>query len=143
MKNDFFTAPFLLFSLHTGVHGHGKSENRSPGPEFMLFHGCSLPTVPSLPLFLYYTKLTWGMQSYRMIGYVLTRLTGVTFPYYVGCLFGGMLFRNIMDHYQLNLNMKEVDLIGSCSWFILPVITVVFINICNPLIITLFINLCK
>ena len=58
------------------------------------------------------------MQSHRMIGYVLTRLTGVTFPYYVGCLFGGMLFRNIMDHYQLNLNMKEVDLIGSCSWFI-------------------------
>ena len=74
---------------------------------------------------------------------ILTRVTGVIFPYYVGCLFGGMLFRNIMDHYQLNLNMKEVDLIGSCSWFILPVITVVFINICNPLIITLFINLCK
>lgn len=162
---------------------------------------------------------------------ILTRLTGVTFPYYVGCLFGGMLFRNIMDHYQLNLNMKEVDLIGNCSlnlflslalmnlnmaklislagpmvvilliqavvmaiwatavtfksmgsdydaavmaaghcgvglgqtpnavanmqaiieakgpapkaWFILPVITVVFINICNPLVITLFINLCK
>lgn len=161
----------------------------------------------------------------------LSRLTGVTFPYYVGCLFGGMLFRNVMDHYQMNLNMKEVDLIGNCSlnlflslalmnlnmaklislagpmviilliqavvmaiwatavtfksmgsdydaavmaaghcgvglgqtpnavanmqaiieakgpapkaWFILPVITVVFINICNPLVITLFINLCK
>ena len=67
MKNDFFTAPFLLFSLHTGVHGHGKGKNRSPGPEFMLFHGCSLPAVPSLPLFLYYTKLTLGMQSHRIL----------------------------------------------------------------------------
>lgn len=162
---------------------------------------------------------------------VLTRLTGVTFPYYVGCLFGGMLFRNLADHFQWNLNMKEVDLIGNCSlnlflslalmnlniaklialagpmvvillvqavvmalwatfvtfksmgsdydaavmaaghcgvglgqtpnavanmqaiieakgpapkaWFILPVITVVFINLCNPLVITLFINLFK
>lgn len=29
------------------------------------------------------------------------------------------------------------------AWFVLPVITVVFINICNPIIITLFINLFK
>lgn len=159
----------------------------------------------------------------------IKNLTGITLPYYVGCLFGGMLFRNVMDKYHMNLNMKEVDLIGNVSlnlflslalmnlniaklvslagpmvaillaqtavmafwatfvtfttmgkdydaavmaaghcgvglgqtpnaianmeaiieakgpapkaWFILPVITVVFINICNPLIITLFINL--
>ncbi|MDO5596709.1 MAG: sodium/glutamate symporter, partial [Acidaminococcus sp.] len=162
---------------------------------------------------------------------ILTKLTGLTFPYYVGCLFGGMLFRNLADHFQWNLNMKEVDLVGNCSlnlflslalmnlniaklitlagpmvvillvqavvmafwatcvtfksmgsdydaavmaaghcgvglgqtpnavanmqaiieakgpapkaWFILPVITVVFINLCNPLVITLFINLFK
>ena len=29
------------------------------------------------------------------------------------------------------------------AWFVLPVITVIFINICNPLVITFFINLFK
>ncbi|MBS5520467.1 sodium/glutamate symporter [Acidaminococcus sp.] len=162
---------------------------------------------------------------------LLIKATGLTFPYYVGCLFGGMLFRNVMDKKNLSLNMKEIDLIGSVSlnlflslalmnlniaklvglagpmivillvqcvvmmlwsyfvtfrtmgknyeaavmaaghcgvglgqtpnavanmaaviekngpapnaWFILPVITVVFINIMNPIIITTFINLFK
>lgn len=162
---------------------------------------------------------------------LLIKATGLTFPYYVGCLFGGMLFRNIMDKKNWALNMKEIDLIGSVSlnlflslalmnlniaklvglagpmvaillvqtvvmmlwayfvtfrtmgkdyeaavmaaghcgvglgqtpnavanmaaviekngpapnaWFILPVITVIFINIMNPIIITTFINLLK
>jgi len=161
----------------------------------------------------------------------LKALTGLTIPYYVGCLFAGMLFRNVMDSQKWHLNMKEVDLISSVSlnlflslalmslniaklvslagpmiailliqtvvmmiwayfvtfrsmgsdydaavmaaghcgvglgqtpnaianmaaiieangpapnaWFVLPVITVVFINICNPIIITAFINFCK
>ncbi len=29
------------------------------------------------------------------------------------------------------------------AWFVLPVVTVIFINICNPIIITFFINLLK
>jgi ESS family glutamate:Na+ symporter len=162
---------------------------------------------------------------------LLVKASGLTFPYYVGCLFGGMLFRNVMDAKKLNLKMKEVDLIGNVSlnlflslalmnlniaklinlagpmiaillvqtivmmlwayfvtfrsmggdyeaavmaaghcgvglgqtpnavanmaaviekngpapnaWFVLPVITVVFINIMNPIIITTFINLFK
>ena len=161
----------------------------------------------------------------------LLQLTGLSFPYYVGCLFGGALFRNIADARHLDLRMHEIDVIsntclnlflsmalmslniaklvdlalpmivillaqaavmmlwagiitfrtmgmdydaavmaaGHCgvglgqtpnavanmsavierngpaptAWFVLPVVTVIFINICNPIIITFFINLLK
>lgn len=161
------------------------------------------------------------------IGKILV-LTGLNFPYYVGCLFGGALVRNIADAKKINLRMEEIDVIsntalnlflsmalmsldiiklvnlalpmivilfsqtivimlwtyfvtfnvtgrdydaavmaaGHCgvglgqtpnavanmnaviekngpaptAWFVLPVVTVIFINICNPIIITFFIN---
>ncbi len=157
--------------------------------------------------------------------------TGLSFPYYVGCLFGGALVRNIADAKGLDLRMHEIDTIsnialnlflsmalmsldiaklvdlalpmivilisqaivmalwatfvtfnttgkdydaavmaaGHCgvglgqtpnavanmsaviekngpaptAWFVLPVVTVIFINITNPLIITFFINCFK
>ena len=159
----------------------------------------------------------------------LLNMTGVTFPYYVGCLFGGAVIRNIADSGKLKIRMNEIDMIGGISlnlflslalmtlnlaalvslalpmivilisqtafmmiyasfitfrtmgkdyeasvmaaghcgvglgqtpnaianmtavidengpapkaWFILPVITVVLINLANPLIITFFINM--
>ena len=159
----------------------------------------------------------------------LLNMTGVTFPYYVGCLFGGAIIRNLSDAGHFELREKEIDMIGSISlnlflslalmslnlaalvslalpmivillaqtffmmlyastltfrsmgkdyeaavmaaghcgvglgqtpnaianmsavidengpapnaWFILPVITVVLINLANPLIITFFINM--
>lgn len=159
----------------------------------------------------------------------LLNMTGITFPYYVGCLFGGAVIRNIADSGKLKIRMKEIDMIGGISlnlflslalmtlnlaalvslalpmivillaqtafmmiyasfitfkfmgkdyeaavmaaghcgvglgqtpnaianmsavidengpapnaWFILPVITVVLINLANPLIITFFINM--
>lgn len=161
----------------------------------------------------------------------LLKLTGLSFPYYVGCLFGGALIRNIADTRGIELRMNEIDIIsntalnlflsmalmslniaklidlalpmiitllaqaavmmlwailvtfptmgkdydaavmaaGHCgvglgqtpnavanmaaviekngpaptAWFVLPVVTVIFINICNPIIITFFINLFK
>lgn len=161
----------------------------------------------------------------------LLNLTGLTFPYYVGCLFGGAVIRNLGDVGILKLRTNEIDIIGDISlnlflsmalmslnieklldlaipmiailisqavimaiwayfvtfysmgktydaavmaaghcgvglgqtpnamanmaaiieengpaptaWFVLPVITVIFINLCNPIIITLFINLFK
>ena len=159
----------------------------------------------------------------------LLGLTGLNFPYYVGCLFGGLIVRNIADLRGIDLVMPEIDTVGDASlnlflsmalmslsitslvglagpmivillaqavvmatwatlitfrtmgrnyeaavmaaghcgvglgqtpnaianmsavieehgpaptaWVVLPVITVVFINIANPLIITAFINL--
>ena len=161
----------------------------------------------------------------------LLKLTGLSFPYYVGCLFGGALIRNIADARHTDLRMYEINVIsntclnlflsmalmslniaklvdlalpmiviliaqavvmmlwagiitfrttgmdydaavmaaGHCgvglgqtpnavanmsaviekngpaptAWFVLPVVTVIFINICNPIIITFFINLLK
>lgn len=161
----------------------------------------------------------------------LLNLTSLTFPYYVGCLFGGAVIRNLGDFGILKLRTNEIDIIGDISlnlflsmalmslnieklldlaipmiailisqavimavwayfvtfysmgktydaavmaaghcgvglgqtpnamanmaaiieengpaptaWFVLPVITVIFINLCNPIIITLFINLFK
>ncbi|MBQ9046813.1 MAG: sodium/glutamate symporter [Solobacterium sp.] len=161
----------------------------------------------------------------------LLKLTGLNFPYYVGCLFGGALIRNIADAKGIDLRMYEIDTIsntalnlflsmalmslniaklislagpmivillaqavvmmlwayfvtfrttgkdydaavmaaGHCgvglgqtpnavanmaavidrngpaptAWFVLPVVTVIFINIMNPIIITTFINLVK
>lgn len=158
----------------------------------------------------------------------LLRLTGLSFPYYVGCLFGGALVRNIADIRHVDLKMYQMDIIsntclnlflsmalmslnisklislavpmivilisqavvmmlwayfitfrlmgkdydaavmaaGHCgvglgqtpnavanmaavidkngpaptAWFVLPVVTVIFINIMNPIIITTFIN---
>ena len=161
----------------------------------------------------------------------LLNLTGLSFPYYVGCLFGGALIRNLADARHTDLRMEEIDVIsntclnlflsmalmslniaklislalpmivillsqavvmmlwayfitfrttgkdydaavmaaGHCgvglgqtpnavanmaavidkngpaptAWFVLPVVTVIFINIMNPIIITTFINLLK
>lgn len=161
----------------------------------------------------------------------LLKLTGLSFPYYVGCLFGGALIRNIADMRGVDLRMYEIDVISNVSlnlflsmalmslnimklidlaipmivilltqavvmmlwayfvtfrttgkdydaavmaaghcgvglgqtpnavanmaavidrngpaptaWFVLPVVTVIFINIMNPIIITFFINLFK
>ena len=158
----------------------------------------------------------------------LLKMTGLNFPYYVGCLFGGALIRNIADAFHKDLRMNELDVISNTSlnlflsmalmslninrlaalalpmmvilltqavvmalwayfitfrttgkdydaavmaaghcgvglgqtpnavanmsaviekngpaptaWFVLPVVTVIFINIMNPIIITLFIN---
>lgn len=163
-----------------------------------------------------------------LISYLLN-LTGLTFPYYVGCLFAGAIARNLADADIIEIRMSEIDNIGDISlnlflsmalmnlsiwtlldlagpmlvilivqtitmmiyayfitfrtmgktydaavmaaghsgvslgqtpnaianmsavieehgpaptaWFVLPVITVVFINIFNPIVITLFINL--
>lgn len=163
----------------------------------------------------------------------IINLSGLTFPYYVGCLFGGALIRNLSDLYptKIKLNMPEINIISNISlnlflsmalmtlelnalidlaipmivilliqtivmvawayfitfktlgkdyeaavmaaghcgvglgqtpnaianmsavieqngpaptaWFVLPVVTVLFINIMNPIIITFFMNICS
>lgn len=43
-------------------------------------------------------------------------LTRLNFPYYVGCMFGGVLIRNIEDKTGMfKLNMEEVNVISNCS----------------------------
>ena len=48
---------------------------------------------------------------------MLLNLSGLKFPYYVGCLFGGALVRNIDDYRKEKsiINMPEIDIISSIS----------------------------
>src|SRR5699024_8961674 len=41
--------------------------------------------------------------------------TGLNFPYYVGCQFGGLIVRNIYDFFKKPLDMDNIDLVGNIS----------------------------
>ena len=41
--------------------------------------------------------------------------TGLNFPYYVGCQFGGLVVRNIYDILKKPLDMDNIDLVGNIS----------------------------
>lgn len=45
----------------------------------------------------------------------LLLLTGLKFPYYVGCQFGGLVVRNIYDYFKKPINMTNIDTLGSIS----------------------------
>lgn len=42
-------------------------------------------------------------------------LTGLNFPYYVGCQFGGLIVRNIYDGLKKPINMTNIDTVGNIS----------------------------
>lgn len=63
-----------------------------------------------------------------VISYLLN-LTGLTFPYYVGCLFAGAIFRNIAEAQKKVLRMKEIDLVGNISLNMFLSITLMSLNI--------------
>lgn len=42
-------------------------------------------------------------------------LTGLNFPYYVGCQFGGLIVRNIYDSLKKPINMTNIDTVGNIS----------------------------
>lgn len=57
-------------------------------------------------------------------------LTGLNFPYYVGCQFGGLVVRNICDMKKSEtLNMEEVDIIGNISLALFLSIALISLNI--------------
>ena len=42
-------------------------------------------------------------------------MTGLKFPYYVGCQFGGLIVRNLYDYFKKPINMTNIDTLGSIS----------------------------
>lgn len=57
-------------------------------------------------------------------------LTGLNFPYYVGCQFGGLVVRNICDISKSKyLKMKEVDILGNISLALFLSIALISLNI--------------
>lgn len=60
----------------------------------------------------------------------LLLLTGLNFPYYVGCQFGGLVVRNICDiKNSKNLRMDEVNILGNISLALFLSIALISLNI--------------
>ncbi|HCT62662.1 MAG TPA: sodium/glutamate symporter [Erysipelotrichaceae bacterium] len=62
------------------------------------------------------------------ISYLLS-LTGLTFPYYVGCLFGGTVARNLADSGYFKIREKEVSLISNVALNLFLSMTLMSLNI--------------
>lgn len=62
------------------------------------------------------------------ISYLLS-LTGLTFPYYVGCLFGGTVARNLADAGYFKIREKEVNLISNVALNLFLSMTLMSLNI--------------
>lgn len=78
-----------------------------------------------------------------VISYLLN-LTGITFPYYVGCLFGGAIARNLSDMKVFGLRMEEINIIGNISLNLFLSMTLMALNISKlidlavPMLVILF-----
>jgi len=59
----------------------------------------------------------------------LLNMTGLTFPYYVGCLFGGAVIRNLGDAGVFKIDHREVEIIGSISLNMFLSLTLMNLNI--------------
>lgn len=62
------------------------------------------------------------------ISYLLS-LTGLTFPYYVGCLFGGTVARNLADAGYFKIREKEVNLVSNVALNLFLSLTLMSLNI--------------
>ena len=55
--------------------------------------------------------------------------TGLNFPYYVGCQFGGLIVRNIYDSLKKTLDMDNIDLVGNISLSLFLSLALINLNI--------------
>lgn len=55
--------------------------------------------------------------------------TGLNFPYYVGCQFGGLLVRNIYDFIKKPIDMDNIDLVGNISLSLFLSLALINLNI--------------
>ena len=59
----------------------------------------------------------------------LLALTPLNFPYYVGCQFGGLVTRNILDLTKKDVNTKNVDILGNISLNLFLSLALINLNI--------------
>ena len=59
----------------------------------------------------------------------LLALTPLNFPYYVGCQFGGLVTRNILDLTKKEVNTKNVDILGNISLNLFLSLALINLNI--------------
>ena len=63
--------------------------------------------------------------------------TGVNFPYYVGCQFGGLIVRNIYDSLKKPLDMDNIDLVGNISLALINLNISAILGLAGPMLIIL------
>ena len=59
----------------------------------------------------------------------LLALTPLNFPYYVGCQFGGLVTRNILDITKKDINTKSIDILGNISLNLFLSLALINLNI--------------
>lgn len=71
-----------------------------------------------------------GLSAFlgTFINKILAR-TGLNFPYYVGCQFGGLIVRNIYDSLKKPLDMDNIDLVGNISLSLFLSLALINLNI--------------
>lgn len=56
-------------------------------------------------------------------------LTPLSFPYYVGCQFGGLVVRNIYDYFKKDVDMENVNIVGNISLNLFLSLALINLNI--------------
>lgn len=59
----------------------------------------------------------------------ILKLTPLSFPYYVGCQFGGLIVRNIYDSLRKDIDMKNINIVGNISLNLFLSLALINLNI--------------
>lgn len=68
-----------------------------------------------------------GLGSY--IAILAGKIPAIEFPYFVGCMLGGVIIRNILDHTTHEINEAEVDTINSVTLDLFIAMTMMTIDV--------------
>lgn len=68
-----------------------------------------------------------GLGSY--IAIAVGKLPAIEFPYFVGCMLGGVIIRNILDHTSYEVNEAEVDVLNSVTLDLFIAMTMMTIDV--------------
>ena len=68
-----------------------------------------------------------GLGSY--IAILAGKIPAIEFPYFVGCMLGGVIIRNILDHTTYEINEAEVDTINSVTLDLFIAMTMMTIDV--------------
>ncbi|WP_311516017.1 sodium/glutamate symporter [uncultured Anaerococcus sp.] len=59
----------------------------------------------------------------------ILKLTSLSFPYYVGCQFGGLVVRNIYDYCKKDVDLENVNIVGNISLNLFLSLALINLNI--------------
>lgn len=68
-----------------------------------------------------------GLGSY--IAILAGKIPAIEFPYFVGCMLGGVIIRNILDHTSYEINETEIDAVNSVTLDLFIAMTMMTIDV--------------